>query len=780
MKIEDIYPANAEDNQKREHFEQAPLAEKEEIIDSEMDRAKLENQKNFRELASEPDVDPEDKKLYERATAISERVKKEGGLAVVIGGFTRDTILKSLGYHLEPKDIDIEVYGISMTRLQDILAEFGEVNAVGATFGTLKLENFDITIPRTDSKTGKGHKGFKSDFPVDIQLRDAAKRRDLTINALALDPLTGEIIDTVGGLDDIVNKKIRATDPETFIEDPLRVLRVMQFAARFDFDVEENTKEICVELVKKGTLNELPVERFEEEWKKLLLKSKKPSKGLEVARDLEIVSHYPELKALIGCNQEYDWHPEGDVWTHTLMVLDEAKKITKRENLDDNESIILLLSALCHDYGKPATTKIQEVKGVQRITSYEHEEKGVEPAKTFLKSINIPKEIIDQILPLVREHLFPTKYSSEVTRAGLKRLVKKLAPATLKMLVLLGEADVHGRGYWKDQPNAIPDAKEWQGYPSGEALINDVSKIADISVNNAKVQEYVTGKDLIKLGMKEGVVLGNMYRELKIAQEEDKVTGPGDLRLAKLLVFLEKSKEQNVEGEKLLTGEVFSVEEMRTEVRDRIFEIGTHDMGTLVMHLLLKGEPLPEILERNRAAILTAHKHGPAWFKYFDREFYDTAWKSFYGAFEVDLDEQKRLATLDFEEQLEIGLRLITNPEEKLIKKYRESVEIKPQISSGKFAYYVTDQYPFESGMMEGFEVMTQFIPEKRRLCISVMNEDPEKVKEIDQKIREHLPEFRNAKKVGYLFASDENGDDNVFSEADGERVYNELLNILK
>lgn len=779
MKLEDIYPAT-QGLKKKEDFEQATSTEKGEIIDKEHERALLENQKNFKKLASENENEGK-RELYEKVFSISQKISEQDGLALVVGGFARDSVMKSIGYDLDPKDIDIEVYGLGMSVLKEILDKFGEVNAVGQSFGVLKLDDLDVSIPRSDSKTGKGHKGFEITGDPNMSLKEAARRRDLTINALALNPVTGEVVDSFGGIDDILDRKLRATDTEMFKEDPLRVLRVMQFAGRFGFDVEEKTKEICINLVKSGTLDELPIERFGEEWKKLFLKSDRPSKGLEVARELEIVSHYPELQAIIDCPQEKDWHPEGDVWTHTLMVVDEAKKIAKRENLDNRQSLILLLAALCHDFGKPLTTAVQKIKEVEKITSYGHEEAGMEPAKKFLKSINISNELTDEILPLVAYHLFPTTYTDEVTDTAVRRLAKKLAPASIKSLVLVGEADVHGRAYWNDQPNATPEAKEWNGYKSGQMLLEHAEKLPDISVVIPRFVRYITGKKLIDLGLnpKLGKKFGSILNDLDKAQEEDKITGPEDTRLAKLEIFLNnlEEKKSGVE-ERLLTGEVLSKEEMIKEIKDRFFEIGTHDMGTLLMTAILVGETLPPVLEKNKLVILTAHKHGPAWFKYFDKEFYETSWKSFYGQFEVDINKQKELSNLDFEEQLRIGMDLIKNPDRDSIIKYKESFDMKPIESSGKMAYYVTDLYPFETGMIDGYEVMVQYIPEKKRLCISIINEDPLVVERTDKKIRENLPEFRNAKKIGYLFASNEQGEDNVWNEEDGERVYKKILSI--
>jgi tRNA nucleotidyltransferase (CCA-adding enzyme) len=783
MDLRDIHPMDAGGVQRREDFDSASEAGKRESVERDSERAKLEKQKSFQELAAEYKDDPKKKELYEKAFAISRKISEKGGIALAVGGFARDSVMKSLGYALDPKDLDIEVYGLEMPVLRGVLAELGEVNTVGQAFGVMKLGDLDISIPRRDSKTSEGHKGFEVKGDPKMLLKEAARRRDLTINTLALNPLTGEVVDVFGGIDDILNKKLRATDPETFAEDPLRVLRVMQFAGRFGFNVEEKTREICRGLVRSGALNELPMERFEEEWKKLMLKSAAPSRGLEVARELEIVAHYPELKALIGCEQEYDWHPEGDVWTHTLMVVDEAKKIAQREQLDNQRSLVLLFSALCHDLGKPGTTKVQEVRGVERITAHGHEEAGILPAAGFLKSINIPKEMIDEITPLVAYHLFPTKYDERVTDAAVRRLAKKIAPASIQDLIMLGEADVHGRGVWIDQPHASRDAKAWNGYESGKKLLAHAERLPDISATSAKTVKYITGKRLIELGLspKLGGKFGAVLNELEHAQEEDKITSPDDLRLAKLFVFLAnvENNDQARISEKLLTGESMTKEEMVREVKDRFLEIGTHDMGTLVMTLLMEEKPLPASLEQNKIAILTAHKYGPAWFKHFDKSFYDGPWKSFYGQFEVDEEKQKALAKLDFEEQLQMGVRLIIEPDRDSIIKYQESYEVKPEEQSGKSAYYVTNLYPFEAGMLDGFEIMVQYIPDMKRICISVMNEDPRVVEGIDRKIRDAMPEFENAKKVGYLFASNKNGEDNVYTEEDGKSVYRRIVELI-
>ena len=212
-----------------------------------------------------------------------------------------------------------------------------------------------------------------------MSVEEAARRRDFTINAISWDPLTGEYFDPFDGRQDLDRRLLRVVDPQTFADDSLRALRAVQFAARFDMTVEPATRDVC----RAMPLDDLPCERVWGELEKLLL-ARTPSIGFALALDLAIVDKlFPELRALVGCEQEPEWHPEGDVWVHTLQVIDQAR--TRIDDLPRPQQLAVMLGAVCHDFGKPATTAF--IDG--RIRSMDHEEQGVAPAMSFLDRLNV-------------------------------------------------------------------------------------------------------------------------------------------------------------------------------------------------------------------------------------------------------------------------------------------------------------------------------------------------------------------------------------------------------
>ena len=278
------------------------------------------------------------------------------------------------------KDLDIEVFGVPAPALHALLEGFGRVDVVGESFRVYKIADIDVSLPRRESKAGRGHKGFVIEGDPDLSVEQAARRRDFTINAISRDPLTGALVDPFDGVRDLHGRILRAVDARTFADDSLRVMRALQFAARFELTVDEETKALCRSL----PLDDLPSERVWGEMEKLLLQAARPSIGLALALDLGVIDRlFPELRALVGCPQEYDWHPEGDVWVHTLMVVDEARQ--RLEDLDRGRAAAVMLGALCHDLGKPPTTAL--VDG--RIRSMGHEEAGVAPATALLDRLNV-------------------------------------------------------------------------------------------------------------------------------------------------------------------------------------------------------------------------------------------------------------------------------------------------------------------------------------------------------------------------------------------------------
>ena len=321
-----------------------------------------------------------------------------GGKVYYVGGYVRDKILG-----IENKDIDIEVHGISPTALYDILSEVGEPMEFGKSFGVFSLKGIDIDIamPRKERAVGTGHRDFEVEVSPFIGTFEAARRRDFTINALMEDVLTGEIVDHFGGIEDLKKGVIRHIDDTTFVEDPLRVLRAAQFAARFDFVIAKETVALCRSI----DISTLSMERIEEELKKAMLKADKPSKFFEALREVDQLDvWFPEIKALIGIEQDAKYHPEGDVWVHTMEVIDRAAK--HRNKASDAFNFMLL--ALTHDLGKIVTTE----KDGDRIHSIDHERKGLPLVKSFTDHITRDKSIHRYLRNMVALHMMPNRYFS--------------------------------------------------------------------------------------------------------------------------------------------------------------------------------------------------------------------------------------------------------------------------------------------------------------------------------------------------------------------------------
>jgi len=347
-----------------------------------------------------------------------------GGRGLVVGGWVRDRLLGRTS-----KDIDIEVFGVPQDRLPPLLAPLGRVEPVGQSFPVYKLippdggaGEIDVALPRRESKRGRGHKGFEVHGDPAMTVEEAARRRDFTINAIAWDPLTDAYEDPFDGRGDLARRLLRAVDPKTFPDDSLRALRAVQFAARFEFALDEQTAALCRDL----PLDDLPAERIWGEFEKLLLLAARPSIGWALALDLGVVaSLFPELRALAGCPQEPEWHPEGDVWVHTLQVVDRAR--TRIADLARAQQLTVMLGAVCHDLGKPLTTAFIE----GRIRSMNHEEQGVAPATALLDRLNVHSidgyDVRKQVLGITAQHLKPGswyKVRDQVGDGAFRRLAQ--------------------------------------------------------------------------------------------------------------------------------------------------------------------------------------------------------------------------------------------------------------------------------------------------------------------------------------------------------------------
>lgn len=415
---------------------------------------------------------------------LAEIVREAGGRALLVGGCVRDFLMK-----IEPKDFDVEVYGIEPNKLREILGGFGKVDAVGEAFTVYKIgQDLDVSLPRRERKTGRGHRGFVIEGDPHMTFEEACRRRDFTINAILQDPLTGEIIDPFDGQTDIERNLIRVVAPETFVEDSLRVLRAAQFAARFEFEIESETVKLCRSI----DLSDLPKERIWGEFEKLLLKAQKPSIGLRWFYELKIAEKlFPELDALVGVPQNRAWHPEGSVETHTLLVVDEARKLI--DDLPYPKKVAVMLGALCHDFGKPATTEFFD--GAWR--SHGHDEAGIAPTESFLDKLGIftldGYDVRKQVLELVRHHLRPGEFykSREALGDGaFRRLAGKVEP---DLLYRVAKADSLGRNApWLPKEKwKTAEAQEWF-----------IEKARELNVEKEAPAPILLGRHLIELGLK--------------------------------------------------------------------------------------------------------------------------------------------------------------------------------------------------------------------------------------------------------------------------------------
>jgi tRNA nucleotidyltransferase (CCA-adding enzyme) len=437
------------------------------------------------------------------ARNIAAAVREAGGRALIVGGWVRDLLR---GH--PSKDVDLEVFGIPQDRLAALLAPFGRVEAVGQSFAVYKVVRpgsgagaIDVALPRRESKSGRGHKGFEVAGDPSMSIQDAGRRRDFTVNAIAWDPLTDTYEDPFGGRADLDRRLLRAVDPMTFGDDSLRVLRAVQFAARFEFALHDDTAALC----RRIPLDDLPAERIWGELDKLLLAAERPSVGFALALDLGVVDRIlPELRPLVGCEQEPEWHPEGDVCTHTLMVIDKARELNA--DLDRPRLVTLMLGAVCHDFGKPATTAV--IDG--RIRSPNHEDAGVAPTLSLLDRLNIHTidgfDVRTQVVGLVAHHLKPGMFrkAAQVGDGAFRRLAHKV---DLELLARVARADCLGRTGQFDC-----SAMDWF-----------IERARALGVEHRPPAPLLMGRHLLDLGLSPGPTIGGILKQVYEKQLDGEV-----------------------------------------------------------------------------------------------------------------------------------------------------------------------------------------------------------------------------------------------------------------
>ena len=438
----------------------------------------------------------EDSDLTDRQAAvrIAELAAQKGGRIYYVGGLVRDALLagqnkkeyiegkassekECIERDVSSKDVDIEVHGIAPQDLFELLKEVGEPLQYGSSFGVYGLKGLgiDIAMPRKEHATGRGHRDFEVFVDPFIGPREAARRRDFTINAMMRDVLTGELLDPYGGAEDLKNGVLRCVDPKSFAEDPLRVLRCAQFAARFGFSVEADTLALCRTI----DITTLSRERVEEELKKALLKSSTPSVFFEVLRQMDQLDPwFSELKSLMGLEQDPVFHPEGDVWTHTMQVLDRAAALRERTA----RPYAYMLLALTHDLGKIEATSFE--KG--RIHAYGHEKLGLPIIETFLRRITGDEKVIKYVLNMAELHMKPNMeaYSRAAVKSTNKMFDQAEEPEDLIYMAMADKPVMSG---------SVP-------FEGDSDFLFDRLK----TYRQTMAEPFVSGKDLVEAGLRPG------------------------------------------------------------------------------------------------------------------------------------------------------------------------------------------------------------------------------------------------------------------------------------
>jgi len=450
--------------------------------------------------------------LPEKVVAIAGAVRDAGGRALLVGGCVRDLLMD-----IDPKDWDVEVYGVEPAKLRALLDQFGPVNVVGEAFTVYKLgPELDVSLPRRERKAGRGHRAFIIEGDPSMTIEDAARRRDFTVNAILQDPLTGEIIDPFAGREDIKSKTLRAVSAATFSEDSLRVLRAGQLAARLEFDIEPETVALCRTI----DLSDLPAERVWGEIEKLLLRARRPSIGFDWLHKLGAVEQlFPEIRDLIEVPQDPEWHPEGDVFVHTLLACDRAAELI--DDLPYAKQVTVMLGAVAHDFGKPSTTEFLE----GRWRSRGHEEGGVLPARKFLDRLNIHTldgyDVRAQVIALVREHLKPGEFfkkRDEVGDGAFRRLARK---CELDLLYRVAKADSLGRN-----ADWVPREK-WYDAAAQEWFIQ---RARELEVEQQPPAPILLGRHLLEMGLEPGPRVGEITKMVYEMQLDGRVRTLDDAR----------------------------------------------------------------------------------------------------------------------------------------------------------------------------------------------------------------------------------------------------------
>lgn len=439
--------------------------------------------------------------------SIALEAQKSGGRALVVGGWVRDTYLR-----LPNADVDIEVYGIGIDALEQILFRLDlEFDAIGRSFGILKLKDYDVdvSIPRRENRIGVHHKSFKCEFDLALTPEVAALRRDFTMNSMYYDPLTGEVDDPHNGRADLEAGMLRMTNVDKFGEDPLRVLRAMQFIARFGLAPDCDLIGECRKLPSQWST--ISKERVFEEWRKMLLKGKYIGQALRFLVTCRWIGHFPELESLINLPQEPEWHPEGDTFAHICHCMDAFSRldICRPSDATSDEEfgrLVVGFGVLCHDMGKPATTECNPADGV--IRSIKHDRVGVEVTERFMRRLTDWEDLIEAVKSMTAEHMFTAGFSKQrMTARGVRRLSRRCPSIDLLCHVI--QCDKEGR-------------------PPIEADLSDVVELRKLALQHGVYHDppppIMMGRHLIEMGLEPGTRFGEILEACQVAEDDGRIT----------------------------------------------------------------------------------------------------------------------------------------------------------------------------------------------------------------------------------------------------------------
>lgn len=411
---------------------------------------------------------------------------------MLVGGCVRDRLIG-----IESKDLDVEVYGIDPARLRELLKQLGNVNTVGEHFSVYKLVardqstdparvEIDVSIPRRESKSGQGHRGFLIEGDPSMTFEEAARRRDFTINAILYDPLTDDTVDPFGGRADLENRLLKAVDAGTFIEDSLRVLRAVQLAARFELTLDVETAELCRSI----NLSDIPHERIWGEFEKLLMLAERPSIGLSIALELRVLDKlFPELRALVG---RQSGHTTADAFEHTKRSLDEAAKTSA--DLTKAKRLTVMLATLCHDLSTDSQTRLDETLSVFKKL-------GVYSVEGY--------DVRSQVLSLVREQSAPHEFyesRASTTDGDVRRLAQN---AELDLLYRVTKAC----GLAQYGGESAIAAADWF-----------IERARALGVEHEPSEPLLQGRHLLEAGVEPGPEMGRLLKRVYELQLDGEVT----------------------------------------------------------------------------------------------------------------------------------------------------------------------------------------------------------------------------------------------------------------